>query len=80
MKTIGLASAVAGLALLAISGAARAAPAGTAMPNLATLSLGTLSAENGAVEKVEYMRWRHRRCGWVRVCGPYRCHWVRRCY
>ena len=70
MKSIGLLSAAAGFALLALSGAASAAPNSSPLPSLSTLSAGANS-----VEQVQY--WRHRRCHWVKHCSHYRC-WHRR--
>jgi hypothetical protein len=73
MKSIGLLSAVAGVMLFGLAGAASAAPISSSLPNLSTLS-----TSEGSVEQAQY--WRHRRCHWVKHCGPYRCHWVRRCH
>ena len=73
MTSFSLSTVAAGALMLALSGAASAAPASSPLP-----SLTPLSASEGTVQQVNY--WRHRRCHWVKRCGPYRCHWVRRCW
>lgn len=76
MKSFGLMSMAAGILMLGLSGAANAAPVGTALPGLSLLP-----AAANSVEQVHWRRhYHHRRCHWVRHCHRYRCHWVRRCW
>ena len=69
MKSLGLLSAAAGAVLLGLTAAASAAPVGTGLPSLSTLSL-----TGSGVEPVNY--WHHRRCHWVRHRG----HMHRHCH
>ena len=71
MKSVGLLSVLAGALMLGLAGAANAAPVGTALPALKMLSIS-----EGSVEQVQYWRYHHRRCHWVRYHG----HWHRRCH
>ena len=75
MKSFGLMSMAAGVMMLGLSGAANAAPAGAALPNLSLLP-----AAESVVDQVHWRRHHHRRCHLVRHCHRYRCHWVRRCW